>query len=242
MWVAQPQPHRSHRFVFQDGGRSVPVDRFHIPGVTRQARSMPMNTCPHASTALVFTVVVCLVVPYVPCFAQTDTRVASDLPRSSETAVSAYQAGPGPSHEGTPLPQNLIVTKIYGPIVEVMRMRSPTFRRQCARIAAARHLLIEIKPEPPRGAGYPAGFTEIRRYQHGRMIADVRVPTSYRAPEIIAHELEHVLEQLDGVDLPAKATLPSSGVRLCKCGGAMTFETRRAVSVGLRVAREVERG
>ncbi len=200
-----------------------------------------MNSCPHASTALVFSFALCVVVPSVPCFAQTDTPVASVLPRSSETAVSAYVAVPDPSHEATPLPWNLIVSEIYRPVVEAMRMRSPTFRRQCARIAAARHLLIEIKPEPPRGAGHPEGFTQIRRYQHGRIFAAVRIPTSFRAPELIAHELEHVLEQLDGVDLRAKASLPSSGVRLCKCSGGTTFETSRAVSMGLRVAREVER-
>ena len=200
-----------------------------------------MNTCPHASTALVFSVALWVVVPSVPCFAQTDTSVESALARSSATAVSAYVAGPVPSHEATPLPRNLIVAEIYRPLVESMRRRSPTFRRQCDRIAAARHLLIEIKPEPPRGPGQPQGFTEIRRYQHGRILAAVRVPSSFRLPELIAHELEHVLEQLDGVDLRAKASLPSSGVRICECAGGTTFETSRAVSMGLRVARELER-
>jgi hypothetical protein len=167
--------------------------------------------------------------------------VESVLARSSSTAVSAYVAAPDPSHEATPLPPNLIVTDIYRPLVEAMRMRSPTFRRQCVRIAAARHLLIEIKPVPPRGEGYPQGFTEIRRYQHGRILAAVRIPSSVRVPELIAHELEHVLEQLDGVDLHAQASLPSSGVRLCRCPGGTTFETSRAVTMGLRVARELER-
>ena len=201
-----------------------------------------MNTCPHASsTALVFSVALSLVFPSVPLFAQTDTPVESVLARSSATAVSAYVAGPDPSHDATPLPLNLIVTDIYRPLVESMRRRSPTFRRQCARIAAARHLLIEIKPERPRGAGHPQGFTEIRRYQHGRILAAVRIPSSFRVPELIAHEIEHVLEQLDGVDLRAKASLPSSGVRICECGGGTTYETSRAVSMGLRVARELER-
>jgi hypothetical protein len=50
-----------------------------------------------------------------------------------------------------------------------------------------------------------------------------------------------VLEQLDGVDLPAKARLASSGVRACDCGDVTAFETTRAVVTGLRVADEITR-
>jgi hypothetical protein len=54
--------------------------------------------------------------------------------------------------------------------------------------------------------------------------------------ELVAHELEHVIEQLDRIDLPSKAALPDSGVH--SLAGNM-FETTRATRVGLKVAQEV---
>jgi hypothetical protein len=57
--------------------------------------------------------------------------------------------------------------------------------------------------------------------------------------ELIAHELEHVIEQLDGVDLHARATLPETGVRsLDEDAG---FETIRAVRAGRAASEEVRR-
>ena len=53
--------------------------------------------------------------------------------------------------------------------------------------------------------------------------------------ELLAHELEHVIEQLDGIDLAAKAAVANSGVRSCTDG---TFETSRAVRIGTVVALE----
>jgi hypothetical protein len=54
------------------------------------------------------------------------------------------------------------------------------------------------------------------------------------AVELIAHEIEHVLEQLDGVDL--KAQVGSGNVWKREDGG---FETRRATEAGRRVPREM---
>ena len=85
-------------------------------------------------------------------------------------------------------------------------------------------------------------MTQVSRYDGGRIRADVTVPVSSRAPELIAHELEHVIEQLDGIDLLAKSRLKSAGVRACECGDQpASFETTRAVSTGLRVAQELQR-
>jgi hypothetical protein len=53
--------------------------------------------------------------------------------------------------------------------------------------------------------------------------------------ELIAHEIEHVIEQIDGVDLRVQSLLPGTGVRSCMDG---SFETVRAVRVGRRVAQE----
>ena len=69
------------------------------------------------------------------------------------------------------------------------------------------------------------------------MLAQVYLQPSVDATELIAHELEHILEQLDGVDLQAQA---GNGV-VWKAGDGV-FETRRAIEAGRRVAREVTMG
>ncbi len=56
-------------------------------------------------------------------------------------------------------------------------------------------------------------------------------------PELVAHEIEHILEQLDGVDLKTQA---GSGAVWKSDDGA--FETRRAIEAGKRVAREIRMG
>jgi hypothetical protein len=55
--------------------------------------------------------------------------------------------------------------------------------------------------------------------------------------EIIAHEFEHIIEQLDGVDLPSLARQATAGVRLTP--DADRYETDRAVAVGRQVSQEI---
>ena len=57
-------------------------------------------------------------------------------------------------------------------------------------------------------------------------------------PEYLAHEIEHVLEQIDGVNLRWAFEQRLDGVRLT---AAEHFETTRAVAVGRTVADEVRR-
>ena len=179
-------------------------------------------------------------VPPVSGFAQSDGHLRAALVRSSETVARPYVAERSPSHDVDVLPSNLTVSDVYRPVVEEMRVRSPTFRRQCARIAAATSLTVVIEADPPAPLQQSAAATRFSRYKLGRMRAVVHVALSDRTPELIAHELEHVLEQLDGVDLVAKARTPSSGVHAC-CGRDDAFETTRAIATGQRVARELGR-
>jgi hypothetical protein len=57
--------------------------------------------------------------------------------------------------------------------------------------------------------------------------------------EILAHELEHVLEQVDGLELPHLAEVRGSGVLQV---GRDNYETDRAFAVGRRVSAEVQAG
>ena len=60
-------------------------------------------------------------------------------------------------------------------------------------------------------------------------------PPLLRAYEFLAHEIEHVLEQIDGVNLRVLAINGVHGVHQRR--GA--YETSRAFAIGRRVAREV---
>jgi hypothetical protein len=130
------------------------------------------------------------------------------------------------------VPANIQAGLLAQDIVGLLQS-SQTFRAQCARIAAARELRIDVELVPTLGG--PRGETRITRYQAGALRANVRIVFGQNYHELIAHEFEHVIEQLDGVDLQSEA----------EHGGAwmiepQEFETRRASEAGRRVRRECE--
>ncbi len=135
------------------------------------------------------------------------------------------------------MPSNLQVASVFRPFLDKMWATSPTFRGQWRRLAAGTgvrlSVLVEDLPRPARS--YNA--RTLLRHQDGSLVsARVYLKPSPDAPEFIAHELEHILEQLDGVDLQAQA---GNGV-VWKAGDG-AFETRRAIEAGRRVAREITR-
>jgi hypothetical protein len=64
----------------------------------------------------------------------------------------------------------------------------------------------------------------------------VYVPPVDAAIELVAHELEHVLERARGQDSAAESRRRDSGVWRAFDG----FESQRAIDMGRQVAREVE--
>lgn len=137
------------------------------------------------------------------------------------------------------LPDNLLVPRVFSGLVESMLRRSPTFARQCQRIAHASHLTVALEFAPARASHTPRARTHIVR-RSGRLMATVVIAQPADAVELIAHEIEHIIEQLDDIDLALKAAVPHSGVHALNSDGPV-FETLRAHRVGLRVADEVRR-
>jgi len=111
---------------------------------------------------------------------------------------------------------------------------SPRFREQCVVLASRPDVkaTIRIAMRPP-GSRMRARAV-VRRDASGAFAADIEIRTPVAMPELLAHELEHVIEQIDGVDLPA---LAARGEAQRVEGQA--FETRRACLVGQQVAGEV---
>lgn len=135
------------------------------------------------------------------------------------------------------LPLNLEVAAIYRTDIVRLVARSPTLSRQCAAIAAAAvtvHIVVHGAATFFDDCRARAAF---RRLRSGRLDARIDLPFNRDFPELLAHELEHVVEQIEGVRLQDLADRHADGVRRTR-GGA--FETRRALDAGRAAAIEVE--
>jgi hypothetical protein len=131
------------------------------------------------------------------------------------------------------LPFNIDAGRLTPDLLELMQ-RSPTFRRQCERIAATRSLRVTVRVVPTIDAGGRAQTT-IHRYDAGGLRAEVSVRFSEDYFELLAHEFEHILEQVEGVRLRDEV---AAGRAWITPSGA--FETRRAARAGVRVRQECE--
>lgn len=144
------------------------------------------------------------------------------------------EARVSPAHAS--LPRNLIVSRHFRALVDSMLQSSATFRQQCRRIAAAPDLTVRIELV---SHNLPHGMRARTRLiaRAANRVAAVEIPALDDAVELIGHELEHVIEHLDGVDLTSHAARRDATVEASWAHG--TFETMRARHVGLVVAQEV---
>ena len=150
-------------------------------------------------------------------------------------ATSGRTEAPASHVRPVALPSNLEADPVFQQFLDRMAQSSPTFGRQVSRLGAETGLhvrvLVEDQPRPTQSSNARSVLT----HRDGSLVsADVYLKPSPRAMELIAHELEHVLEDLDGVDLQSQT---ASGM-VWKSGDGV-FETRRAIEAGRRVAQEV---
>jgi hypothetical protein len=172
-----------------------------------------------------------------PTIAQSSSTF--ERARVSFTSVHQYVATEAIPRQ-LALPPNLVVSPVFRPLVESMLRDSPTFRRQCVRIAGEPFLTVRLDITPAARSSSLRAMTRLMRNEKGHLAASVEIGSSKEIEELIAHEFEHVIEQLDGVDLAARAALPHTGVTNIGHVGAM-FETTRAKRMGLRVVSELGR-
>ena|SRR5688500_1241212 len=130
------------------------------------------------------------------------------------------------------LPFNIDAGMLQPVAIGLLR-RSPTFQKQCERIASAAVLRVSIRVVYAIASG--RAQTTITRYQAGALRAEILIQFGEDYYELLAHELEHVLEQVDGVVLrdemvARRAWLTDSGA----------FETKRASDAGLRARQECD--
>jgi hypothetical protein len=133
----------------------------------------------------------------------------------------------------------LQIEPVLQPLVIEMCRGSSTFRRQVARLADADRLTVTVRQVVFPSTATWRAQAAIRRVGSEVQSVDVLVHAGGRrlVAELIAHEFEHILEQLDGVDL--KRWVGRSGVRRIGSGQRDSpIETERARRVGRDVANE----
>jgi len=132
------------------------------------------------------------------------------------------------------LPQGSDIPVHCRPLLDDMWRGSATFRRQWIRVAAARvQVAITLDTSP---GDRTSAHSEISRRAGLRVRISLRI-VDRDAIALLAHEIEHVLEQLDDVDLAGALAAKVHGASAT--GRSPAFETRRAVVVGRVVAGEV---
>ena len=172
-----------------------------------------------------------------PAIAQSSS--AFEHARVSLTSVHHYVAAEAAPRQ-LAVPQNLLVPPMYRPLVESMLRDSPTFRRQCMRIEGERLLTVHLAINSGNTRSGIRATTRMTRNTNGRISAFIDIGSFQDTEELIAHEMEHIIEQLDGVDLAARASVPHTGVTAVGWARNM-FETTRAKRMGLKVVSELVR-
>lgn len=145
----------------------------------------------------------------------------------------AQQADQQHQRQVTAIPAN-VSAGLFAPDVQALLRLSDTFRSQCDRIAGDPRVRVSVSVAYSVDGGGRAQTT-FRRHRSGTLSAEVELLFGENYRELLAHEFEHVLEQIDGVNLREEA---AAGHAWELAGGA--FETRRALLVGAQVLRETE--
>ena len=130
-----------------------------------------------------------------------------------------------------PWPCRLVVRPTLFGVIEDAWKRSPTLRQQCEELAAARAV---VKLEWAAMDSQSRAITEMGVHD-GVVVARALIPAADEVIELVAHELQHVVEKVRGLDHKAEAGRPRSGVWRAFGG----YETQAAIDAGRQVAREV---
>ena len=133
------------------------------------------------------------------------------------------------------LPANLLVPRDLVPVLERIYTRSSTFKAQCERIAGTPNLCVSVRIDITMRT-FCRAYSLINRRQ-GILRADVHLPpVGIMFAELVGHEFEHVLEQVEGLNLRALARAKHSGVYEVE---HELYETERAQLAGRLVSGEV---
>jgi hypothetical protein len=129
-------------------------------------------------------------------------------------------------------PQVYVVPKLQR-VVKGLFVRSLTFRAQWDRLAREPRLYVRIRFDSSIDNNLYRARSVIRHTDAG-IVAFVDIHPFGDPTEMLAHELEHVIEQLEGLNL---ARLAAARHEAWSTGHGV-FETERAIRAGRRVLDE----
>jgi hypothetical protein len=139
------------------------------------------------------------------------------------------------------LPSNIQADGQLRQAIELLLGRSRTLRKQCARIGAASRVRVWITIEPHVTNAETRARSTVRRFDSGLLDVEIELPpASTDFVELLAHELEHVTEFIDGIDLRALARNRDRHVVERRSDGAI--ESDRAHAAGRAAAAEAPIG
>ena len=177
---------------------------------------------------------------FVPPFVLSTLLFATVMAAPMRAQTLPESQSPSPAMacaDAFPQPLNIHVDPLLQPLVAALLEKSPTLRRQWQTIGAARIVRVWVVATPVlRETQSARARTQFTRYTFGAIRAVVELPGGMDITELLPHELEHVIEQIEGLDLPALAQKRESGVDQVSGG---VFETSRARNAGLLALQEV---
>src|SRR5437764_9602004 len=100
--------------------------------------------------------------------------------------------------DGAVWPGSIQVSSELQRDVDRMLRSSPTFRAQYRRVAEARSVIVGVGVDPSLCEGTNRARSVVRRYRSGLIVVAVTIRRGSGQAEWIAHEFEHILEQIDG--------------------------------------------
>jgi hypothetical protein len=134
-------------------------------------------------------------------------------------------------------PRNIIIEKELRATVVRLWASSPTFRAQCQKIGEHRLYRVVVVRDPTLSLYRDCrAQCVLRVYSSGFVVARVTVPSGKHLDELIPHELEHVVEHIEGVDVARNVRKYGAGAY---DAGRGRIETVRAMRAGRQARAEL---
>jgi hypothetical protein len=133
------------------------------------------------------------------------------------------------------IPDPIHVAPELQPTLALMLETSTTFRAQYERLFREPRLYVRVQVDPYLDNRPFRAQSVIHHTHSGAIVAFVTIAPGHNPTEWLAHEFEHVIEQLEGVKLKVRAATHNDVWRT----EMNMFETGRAVDAGRAVLDEV---
>jgi hypothetical protein len=163
------------------------------------------------------------------------TLVASRSWAQDDSAATEGVAPCAALGEVVQMPGTIQVADDLRQPIELMLRKSSSFRAQCRRIAKVAQLYVRVRVDARLESKPFRARTTISRLTSGTILADIDIQAFGDPTEWLAHEFEHLVEQIEGLEL-------NDLVRRRRGAWYSTdgmFETDRAIRMGRTVLEEV---